>query len=79
MAGDPSEGADNFCRVQGHVREFAKLDQLDWRSFVCAWCGEQTFVGREPHQTLLEFAAMSVLLFGDPPVCSRCQGRVVDG
>jgi hypothetical protein len=48
-------------------------DQIDWWMFVCVACGEETFVGQTPDQTLEEFGRTSWILYGDPPVCSSCQ------
>lgn len=53
----------------------AALGELDWFSFVCATCAEETFVGREPHQSVEDFALMLDWLYGSPPVCSECCGR----
>lgn len=47
---------------------------FDWYAFVCAWCAEETCIGRDPReQTISEFAMMCDLLYGHPPTCTRCQ------
>jgi hypothetical protein len=48
------------------------LDALDWFTFVCEGCGQETFVGRELSQSLEDFAQMCDWLYGDPPVCTVC-------
>ena len=48
------------------------LEELDWFSFVCAYCGETTNVGKEPTQTTAEFVAMCEWVYGDPPLCTYC-------
>ena len=46
---------------------------FDWYTFVCCWCGQETFVGREREQSLDDFSTMCDWLYGEPPVCSGCQ------
>jgi predicted RNA-binding Zn-ribbon protein involved in translation (DUF1610 family) len=48
-------------------------DRIDWWMFVCAACGEETFVGKPPEQNLEDFGKTAAMLYGDPPVCSSCQ------
>ena len=54
------------------VPEKPLWDQFDWFTFHCASCGQETFVGREPVQSVTEFKVMCEWLFGDPPICSFC-------
>jgi len=49
-----------------------ELDALDWFTFICSSCGQETFVGREPTQAVEDFACMVEWLYGDPPVCTDC-------
>ena len=51
---------------------FSLSDGFDWFTFVCSSCGTETFVGREPHQSLEDFQQMCEWLYGTPPVCSAC-------
>jgi hypothetical protein len=46
---------------------------FDWYTFVCAACGEERHVGRDPEQPIEDFALMCQWLYGDPPVCSSCR------
>jgi len=46
---------------------------LDWRTFHCSWCGEETHVGRDVRQSVEDFVAMNEWVYGDPPVCHGCQ------
>ena len=48
------------------------LEEYDWFTFNCTGCGEETFVGREPEQSVSEFKTMCDWLYGSPPVCSFC-------
>lgn len=48
------------------------LDQLDWFTFHCSACGEETFVGRSHDQSVDDFWLMCEWLYGDPPICSPC-------
>lgn len=48
-------------------------DEFEWYTFVCEGCGEETFVGKSPEQTLEDFGKLSARLYGDPPVCTSCQ------
>ena len=45
---------------------------FDWHTFYCVGCGQHTAVGREPWQSVADFAQMCEWLFGDPPICSAC-------
>jgi hypothetical protein len=53
-------------------RGAAALDQLDWQTFICVACGEETFIGRQRGQSLADFRQLVEWLYGDPPVCSVC-------
>lgn len=57
------------------AERFPELDALDWYSFHCAGCGQETFVGRQAEQSPADFAEMCSWLYGDPPLCSYCLGR----
>jgi hypothetical protein len=51
---------------------FPELEQFDWLAFVCQGCGQETFIGREPTQSIEDFALMCEWLYGDPPSCTNC-------
>jgi ribosomal protein L37AE/L43A len=73
-AGPPHASAGP--RAGGRLRrsvDASELDRLDWFSFVCVACGQETYVAREAVQAVTEFATMCSWLFGDPPVCSFCR------
>lgn len=48
---------------------------FDWHTFICTGCATETFVGREPQQSVEDFVQMCEWLYGSPPVCSHCLGR----
>ncbi len=48
------------------------LEDLDWFTFVCSWCGRETFVGKEPRQNTADFWLMCEWLYGVPPICVSC-------
>lgn len=47
-------------------------DELEWWTFICTSCADETYVGKEPWQSVEDFAAMLYMLHGDPPVCTAC-------
>jgi hypothetical protein len=65
---------ESFCLRGVHLMAEVH-DRIDWWMFVCSGCGEETFVGKSPGQTLEEFGLVSLMLYGDPPVCSGCQAE----
>jgi len=48
-------------------------DAFDWYTFRCVACGEETYVGREPAQTVEDFALVCDWLYGVLPVCTSCK------
>ena len=51
----------------------------EWWMFVCAACGEETFVCQMEDQNLEDFGRASAMIYGDPPVCTACQREQLAG
>jgi hypothetical protein len=47
-------------------------DLIQWWSCVCTACGERQCVPQHPKISEIDFMAMLLLIYGDPPVCPDC-------
>jgi len=83
QATTPSSARERSGRVGNAARLVSRGDPAvpgdlvglyDWHTFFCTGCGQETSVGREPRQSVEDFALMCSWLYGDPPVCSTCLG-----
>lgn len=69
----PKRSVRGLDAARGPITGLHELDQhFDWYSFVCLGCGEETFVGRDPEQSVVDFGMMMDWLYGERPVCTSC-------
>lgn len=72
-AGSYRSPARSLRRSQQEPPQMPWEQGFDWFTFHCNGCGTETYVGREPSQSIEDFALMCEWLYGTPPICSTCR------